>query len=104
LSSAANAAANCKGHGLSKPETFNFLGFYGVLRQVTPRNFASSPEDRRDRTTAKLKEVKGQLLAMADASTDSRASNWLKQVVSTSLRATQCQQTSAHGTDYEACR
>jgi len=47
LSSAANAAANYKGRGLGKPETFNFLGyvFFPFMLAVALKRTLAAKED-----------------------------------------------------------
>jgi RNA-directed DNA polymerase len=53
-----HAATDRKRRGLGKPETFNFLGFTMICGRSRRGNFLIHRKTRRDRTTAKLKEVK----------------------------------------------
>ncbi len=55
------AAANRKRRGLSKPETFNFLGFTFICGTTRQGKFLVKRKTRRDRMRAKLKDVKDTL-------------------------------------------
>lgn len=72
--------ANRKRHGLGKPETFNFLGFTVFCGKSRRGTFLVHRKTRRDRMTAKLKEVKGQLRRQMHRPIPEQG-NWLKQVV-----------------------
>src|SRR6266567_4068072 len=52
------AAANRKRRGLSKPETFNFLGFTFISGKSRRGHFLIKRKTRRDRMQAKLQEIK----------------------------------------------
>ena len=75
-----HAAANRKRRGLGKPETFNFLGFSVFCGKSRRGTFQVHRKTRRDRMTAKLKEVKGQLRRQMHRPIPEQG-NWLKQVV-----------------------
>jgi group II intron reverse transcriptase/maturase len=75
-----HAAANRKRRGLGKPETFNFLGFTVFCGKSRRGTFLVHRKTRRDRMTAKLKEVKGQLRRQMHRPIPEQG-NWLKQVV-----------------------
>jgi len=53
-----HAAANRERRGLSKPETFDFLGFTFICGKSRRGNFLLHRKSRRDRMRAKLKEIK----------------------------------------------
>lgn len=55
------AAAQRVKRGLNKPETFNFLGFTFICGRSRQGHFLLKRKTRRDRTRAKLKEIKGEL-------------------------------------------
>jgi RNA-directed DNA polymerase len=55
------AALNRKERGLSKPETFNFLGFTLICGQKRMGGFQLQRRTRRDRMQATLQRVKGEL-------------------------------------------
>src|SRR3954447_5468710 len=52
------AAQNCKRRGRSKPETFTFLGFVLICDKSRRGNFRIRRKSRRDRMSAKLREIK----------------------------------------------
>jgi RNA-directed DNA polymerase len=56
-----HAATTRKQRGLGKPETFDFLGFTFTCGNSRRGNFLLKRKTRRDRMTAKLKEVKAEL-------------------------------------------
>jgi group II intron reverse transcriptase/maturase len=75
-----HAATNRKQRGLGKPETFTFLGFTLVCGKSRRGHFLIHRKTRRDRMTAKLKEIKDELRRrMHDPI--SKHGIWLKQVV-----------------------
>src|SRR5271169_3225170 len=52
------AAQHCKKRGLSKPETFKFLGFVLICGQSRRGDFQIKRKSRRDRMRTKLQEIK----------------------------------------------
>src|SRR6266404_2326416 len=52
------AAQHCKKRGLSKPETFKFLGFVLICGKSRRGDFQIKRKSRRDRMRAKLREIK----------------------------------------------
>jgi len=52
------AAQYCKKRGLSKPETFKFLGFVLICGKSLRGDFQLKRKSRRDRVRAKLREIK----------------------------------------------
>ena len=52
------AAQNCKRRGRSKPETFKFLGFVLICDKSRRGDFRIRRKSRRDRMSAKLREIK----------------------------------------------
>jgi len=52
------AAQHCKKRGLSKPETFKFLGFVLICGKSLRGDFQLKRKSRRDRMRAKLREIK----------------------------------------------
>ncbi|HEY2527047.1 MAG TPA: group II intron reverse transcriptase/maturase [Xanthobacteraceae bacterium] len=52
------AAQNCKRRGRSKPETFKFLGFVLICDKTRRGDFRVRRKSRRDRMSAKLREIK----------------------------------------------
>ena len=56
-----HAAINRKQRGLGKPETFDFLGFTFICGKSRRGSFLILRKTRRDRMSAKLKEVKDEL-------------------------------------------
>jgi RNA-directed DNA polymerase len=75
-----HAATNRKQRGLGKPETFNFLGFTVICGKSRRGNFLIHRKTRRDRMTAKLKEVKEELRRRMHRPVPEQGT-WLKQVV-----------------------
>jgi hypothetical protein len=55
------AATNRKQRGLSKPETFNFLGFTFISGKSRRGHFLIKRKTRRDHMQAKLQEIKKEL-------------------------------------------
>jgi group II intron reverse transcriptase/maturase len=74
------AAANREKRGLSKPETFRFLGFTFICGKSRKGKFLIHRETRRDRMRAKLKEVKEQLQRRRHQPIPEQG-RWLRQVV-----------------------
>jgi RNA-directed DNA polymerase len=66
--------------GLGKPETFNFLGFTFICGKSHPGKFLLIRKSRRDRMTAKLKEVKEELRRHMHQPIPEQG-HWLRQVV-----------------------
>jgi len=75
-----HAAINRKQRGLGKPETFNFLGFTFICGKSRRGNFLILRKTRRDRMSAKLKEVKDELRRRRHNPIPAQGA-WLKQVV-----------------------
>src|SRR5208283_1079425 len=74
------AAANRERRGLSKPETFKFLGFIFICGKSRKGGFLLKRKSRGDRMRAKLKEIKAGLRARMHLPI-SRQGKWLGQVV-----------------------
>ena len=74
------AATERKQCGLGKPETFNFLGFTLICGTTRRGSFLIHRKTRRDRMTAKLKEVKGELRRRMHRPIPEQG-KWLKQVI-----------------------
>src|ERR687898_354682 len=74
------AASNRKRRGLSKPETFTFLGFTFICGTSGGGYFRIHRKSRRDRMTAKLKEIKEEVWRRLHQSIPEQG-HWLKQVV-----------------------
>jgi len=66
--------------GLGKPETFNFLGFTLICGQARSGKFLLKRTTRRDRTRAKLREVKEELRRRLHQPIPEQG-RWLRQVV-----------------------
>ncbi len=75
-----HAATDRKLRGLSKPETFTFLGFTLICGKSRRGNFLVHRKSRRDRMTAKLKEVKDELRRRMHSPIPEQG-RWLRQVV-----------------------
>jgi RNA-directed DNA polymerase len=75
-----HAAAKRKQRGLGKPETFNFLGFSFICGKSRRGSFLVKRKSRRDRTMAKLHEIKGGLRQRLHQSIPEQG-QWLKQIV-----------------------
>jgi len=75
------AAADRASRGLSKPETFNFLGFTFICGKSRAGKFLIHRKSRRDRVRAKLKEIKEELRRRMHGPLREQA-EWLKQMVS----------------------
>ena len=75
-----HAAANREKRGLGKPETFNFLGFTLACSTSRRGNFLLKRKTRRDRTVAKLKEIKEELRRRMHQPVPEQG-KWLQQVV-----------------------
>jgi group II intron reverse transcriptase/maturase len=74
------AATKRKQRGLGKPETFNFLGFTLICGKTRRGFFQIHRKTRRDRMTAKLKEVKEELRRRMHRPIPEQG-KWLKQVI-----------------------
>ncbi len=74
------AARNRKRRGLSKPETFNFLGFTFICGKSRRGKFLIKRKSRRDRMRAKLTEIKQALRRRMHQPIPVQG-KWLKQVV-----------------------
>ena len=75
------AAANRAKRGLSKPETFNFLGFTFICGKSRAGKFQIRRKSRGDRMRAKLLEIKETLRERMHQSIPSQG-KWLAQVIS----------------------
>jgi RNA-directed DNA polymerase len=75
-----HAAANRKQQGLSKPETFGFLGFTFICGKTRRGRFQLQRKTRRDRMRAKLQEIKGELWRRMHWPIPEQG-EWLRQVV-----------------------
>jgi group II intron reverse transcriptase/maturase len=75
-----HAATNRKQRGLGKPETFTFLGFTLICGKSRRGHFLIHRKTRRDRMTAKLKEIKDEMRRRMHAPIPEQGT-WLKQVV-----------------------
>src|SRR4051795_12555544 len=75
-----HAAKNRKRRGLGKPETFTFLGFSLICGISRRGYFRIHRKSRRDRMTAKLKEIKEEVWRRLHQSIPEQG-HWLKQVV-----------------------
>jgi len=74
------AASNRKQRGLGKPETLGFLGFTLVCSKSRRGHFLLKRRSRRDRMTAKLKEISNELRYRMHQPIPEQG-NWLRQVV-----------------------
>jgi RNA-directed DNA polymerase len=74
------AAERRKRRGLGKPETFTFLGFTFICGTSRRGYFRIHRKSRRDRMTAKLKEIKEEVWRRLHQSIPEQG-HWLKQVV-----------------------
>jgi len=74
------AATRRKQRGLGKPETFNFLGFTLICGTTRRGFFQIHRKTRRDRMTAKLREIKGELRQRMHKPIPEQG-KWLKQVI-----------------------
>ena len=74
------AAANRRRRGLSKPDSFKFLGFTFICGKSLRGNFLLKRRSRRDRMKAKIKEVAGELRRRMHQSIPEQGT-WLKQVI-----------------------
>lgn len=74
------AAANRRRRGLSKPDSFKFLGFTFICGKSLRGNFLLKRRSRRDRMMAKIKEVAGELRRRMHQSIPEQGT-WLKQVI-----------------------
>ena len=74
------AATNRKRRGLSKPETFNFLGFTFISGKSRRGHFLIKRKTRRDRMQAKLQEIKKELRQRMHQPIPKQG-QWLKQIV-----------------------
>ena len=76
-----HAATRRVQHGLGKPETFNFLGFTFICGTSRRGKFLVKRKTRRDRVTAKLKEIKEEMRRRRHRPIPEQGL-WLRQVVS----------------------
>ena len=74
------AAANRKGRGLGKPETFDFLGFTHICGRSRKGWFQLRRQSRRDRLRARLREIKENLRVNRHAPIDEQGS-WLRHIM-----------------------
>jgi RNA-directed DNA polymerase len=74
------AAVKREKRGLGNPETFNFLGFTFLCGKSRRGNFLVKRKTRRDRMTAKLQEVKGELRRRMHQPIPEQG-RWLRQAV-----------------------
>ena len=74
------AAAQRAKLGLGKPETFNFLGFTHICRRTRQGRFQIRRKSRRDRRSAKLREIKDELRRRILQSIPEQG-RWLKLVI-----------------------
>jgi RNA-directed DNA polymerase len=74
------AADNRVKRGMSKPETFNFLGFTHISGRSRAGSFQLKRKTRRDRMRAKLKAIKAELLRRMHEPIPEQG-RWLAQVV-----------------------
>lgn len=74
------ATANRLKKGLGKPETFDFLGFTHICGRTQKGGFQILRKSRRDRRSAKLKEIKAELRRRMHMSIPEQG-KWLKQVL-----------------------
>ena len=75
-----HAAANREKRGLGKPETFNFLGFTLLCSKSRRGNFLLKRKSRRDRTMAKLQDIRAELRRRMHTPILEQG-RWLQQVV-----------------------
>jgi RNA-directed DNA polymerase len=75
-----SAAENRRRRGLSKPETFNFLGFTFICGKSKRGKFLIWRKSRKDRMRAKVREVKTELRRRMHRSIPEQG-KWLKHVV-----------------------
>ncbi|MGI4941305.1 MAG: reverse transcriptase domain-containing protein [Janthinobacterium lividum] len=75
-----HAAARRVQHGLSKPETFDFLGFTLICSRSRGGSFLLKRKTRRDRVRAKLAEVKVELRRRMHQTIPEQG-DWLAQVL-----------------------
>jgi RNA-directed DNA polymerase len=74
------AAQKCEKRGLSKPETFKFLGFVLICDKTRRGDFRVRRKSRADRMRAKLREIKEALRRRANRPIP-ETGKWLSQVV-----------------------
>jgi len=75
-----HAAADRKGRGLGKPETFNFLGFTHICGRTRRGLFSLNRKTRRDRMRTKLRALKAELKRRMHEPIPKQG-RWLGQVV-----------------------
>jgi RNA-directed DNA polymerase len=75
-----HAAARRAQRGLGKPETFKFLGFVFICGRSRKGKFQLKRKTRRDRTRAKLKEIKAELRERMHQPIPEQG-HWLAQIV-----------------------
>ena len=76
-----HAATRRAQRGLGKPETFNFVGFTFICGKSRRGKFVVKRKTRRDRMTAKLKEIKGEMRHRMHQPIPEQG-HWLRQIVS----------------------
>jgi hypothetical protein len=74
------AAQNCEKRGLGKPDTFKFLGFVLISGKSRRGDFQIRRKSRRDRMSAKLREIKEALRERRHVPIP-EVGRWLAQVV-----------------------
>ena len=84
-----HAAVRRKQRGLSKPETFNFLGFTFICGKSLKGNFLLHRKSRGDRMRAKLQEIQEELRRRRHQAVPLQG-EWLRSVVSGSLTTMRC--------------
>jgi RNA-directed DNA polymerase len=75
-----NAARNRAGRGAGKPETFDFLGFTHICTRSRRGGFQLARHTRRDRSRAKLREIKEELRRRWHQDVDEQG-RWLSMVM-----------------------
>jgi len=75
-----HAAVNHKKRGVSRPDTFAFLGFTFICGKSRRGRFQLQRKTRRDRMQAKLQEIKAELRLRMHRTIPDQG-HWLKQVV-----------------------
>ena len=76
-----HAATRRAQRGFGKPETFNFLGFTFICGKSRRGKFVVTRKTRRDRMTAKLKEIKEEMRRRRHQPIPEQG-HWLRQIVS----------------------
>ena len=75
-----HAAVDRKKRGVSRPETFAFLGFTFICGKSRRESFQLQRKTRRDRMRAKLQEIKAELRRRMHQTIPAQG-HWLRQVV-----------------------